>query len=154
VGCCVRTALVITVDSSPFSTLRFNVPYVSAVTTITASVSRSDRKWPRVGRSRVAEPHALIFIIGAGGDAERVDTRFPGVVPCGNCGFDGIPQATWPNRRYGLSYRDVEELLAERGIEVDHVTIYRWVQRFTPLLIDTARPHRHAPGNRWFVDET
>ncbi len=34
--------------------------------------------------------------------------------------------------RYGLSYRDVEELLAERGIEVDHVTIYRWVQRFTP----------------------
>jgi transposase, IS6 family len=42
--------------------------------------------------------------------------------------------------RYGLSYRDVEELLAERGITVDHVTIYRWVQRFTPLLIDAARP--------------
>ncbi len=56
--------------------------------------------------------------------------------------------------RYGLSYRDVEELLAERGIEVDHVTIYRWVQRFTPLLIDAARPCRHAPGDRWFVDET
>jgi transposase, IS6 family len=36
--------------------------------------------------------------------------------------------------RFALSYRDVEELLAERGIEVDHVTIYRWVQRFTPLL--------------------
>jgi IS6 family transposase len=34
--------------------------------------------------------------------------------------------------RFGLSYRDVEELLAERGVEVDHVTIYRWVQRFTP----------------------
>jgi transposase-like protein len=32
--------------------------------------------------------------------------------------------------RYGLSYRDVEEFLAERGIEVDHVTVYRWVQRF------------------------
>jgi transposase-like protein len=56
--------------------------------------------------------------------------------------------------RYGLSYRDVEELLAERGITVDHVTIYRWVQRFTPLLIDAARPCRHAPGDRWFVDET
>jgi transposase, IS6 family len=79
---------------------------------------------------------------------------FPALSQCGNCGFDGIPQATWPNRRYGPSYRDVEELLAERGIEIDHVTIYRWVQRFTPLLIDTARPHRHAPGNRWFVDET
>jgi hypothetical protein len=35
--------------------------------------------------------------------------------------------------RYGLSYRDVGELLAERGIEVDHVTVHRWVQRFTPL---------------------
>ena len=56
--------------------------------------------------------------------------------------------------RYGLSYRDVEELLAERGIEVDHVTIYRWAQRFTPQLIDAARPCRHAVGDRWFVDET
>ena len=56
--------------------------------------------------------------------------------------------------RYGLSYRDVEELLAERGIEVDHVTVYRWVQRFTPLLIDAARFTRHSPGSRWFVDET
>ena len=41
---------------------------------------------------------------------------------------------------YGLSYRDVEGLLAERGVEVDHVTIYRWVQRFTPPLIEAARP--------------
>jgi transposase-like protein len=56
--------------------------------------------------------------------------------------------------RFGLSYRDVEELLAERGIEVDHVTLYRWVQRFTPVLIDAARPSRHAVGDRWFVDET
>src|SRR5690348_4248975 len=44
--------------------------------------------------------------------------------------------------RYGLSYRDVEELLAERGITVDHVTIYRWVQRFTPEFIEAARPCR------------
>ena len=56
--------------------------------------------------------------------------------------------------RYNLSYRDVEELLAERGVEIDHVTVYRWVQRFTPLLIDAARPCRHTPGDRWFVDET
>ena len=53
-----------------------------------------------------------------------------------------------------MSYRDLEELLAERGIEVDHVTLYRWVQRFTPLLIEAARPCRHVAGNRWFVDET
>ncbi len=56
--------------------------------------------------------------------------------------------------RYGLSYRDLEELLAERGVEVDHVTLYRWVQRFTPLLIEAARPTRHLAGDRWFVDET
>src|SRR5207344_3205585 len=56
--------------------------------------------------------------------------------------------------RYGLSYRDVEELLAERGIEVDHVTVYRWVQTFTAEFIDAARPARHAASNRWFVDET
>ena len=48
--------------------------------------------------------------------------------------------------RYGLSYRDVAELLAERGIDVDHVTIYRWVQRFTPLVIEAARPCRHSVG--------
>jgi transposase-like protein len=53
-----------------------------------------------------------------------------------------------------LSYRDVEEWFAERGIEADHVTVYRWVQRFTPLLLDGARPCRHAVGSRWFVDET
>jgi transposase-like protein len=56
--------------------------------------------------------------------------------------------------RFGLSYRDVEELLTERGVEVDHVTIHRWVLRFTPLLADAARPCRHAVGSRWQVDET
>jgi hypothetical protein len=55
--------------------------------------------------------------------------------------------------RFGLSYRDVEELLTERGIKVDHVTVYRWVQRFTPLLAEAARPCRHAVGDRWWVDE-
>ena len=56
--------------------------------------------------------------------------------------------------RFGLSYRDVEELLLEDSIEVDHVTVYRWVQRFTPLLLDAVRFCRHSPGDPWFVDET
>ncbi len=56
--------------------------------------------------------------------------------------------------RYGLSYRDVEELLAERGVTVDHVTVYRWVQRFTPEFVEMARMLRRWPGDRWFVDET
>ena len=56
--------------------------------------------------------------------------------------------------RFGLSYRDVEELLTERGIEVDHVTIYRWVQRFAPEFAEAARARRHLVGERWHVDET
>jgi transposase-like protein len=53
-----------------------------------------------------------------------------------------------------LALLHVEELLTERGIEVDHVTVFRWVQRFTPLLVDAARPSRHSVGDRWCVDET
>jgi len=56
---------------------------------------------------------------------------------------------------YGVSYRDVEGLLAERAIKVDHVAVYRWVQRFTPLVADdSARFAPRPPGDRWFVDET
>jgi IS6 family transposase len=50
-------------------------------------------------------------------------------------------------RRYvrdGLSYRDVEELLSERSIEVNHVTVYRWVRTFTSEFIDAARSAGHA----------
>jgi hypothetical protein len=56
--------------------------------------------------------------------------------------------------RFGLSYRDVEELLAERGIEVDQVSIYRWVQRFAPEFAEAARARQHLIGDRWHVDET
>src|SRR6266516_2353994 len=56
--------------------------------------------------------------------------------------------------RFGLSHRDVEELLAERGVEVDHVTVYRWVQRFAPEFAEAARPRRPLVGDRWYVDET
>ena len=45
-------------------------------------------------------------------------------------------------------------MLAERGIEVDHVTVFCWVQRFTPLVIDAARPCRDHVGDRWNADET
>jgi transposase, IS6 family len=88
-------------------------------------------------------------------------TRRPRLAPVPRSAFAGfrfpsdviVVAVRW-YLRFGLSYRDVEELLAERGIEVDHVTIYRWVQRFTPLLAEAARPCRHAVGDRWQVDET
>ncbi len=47
-----------------------------------------------------------------------------------------------------------EEPLAERGTTLGHVTIYRWVQRFTPEFIEAAQFCRHAPGDRWLADET
>ncbi len=62
-----------------------------------------------------------------------------------------IPIAVHWYLRYGLSYRDTAR---RSGIEVDHVTLFRWVQRSTPLLIDAARPCRHRMGGCWFVDET
>jgi hypothetical protein len=49
--------------------------------------------------------------------------------------------------RFSPSYRDIEELRTERGIQADHVTTYWWVLRFTPLLADAARPCRHAVGD-------
>jgi transposase-like protein len=88
--------------------------------------------------------------------AARCVTR--SVVPSAFAGFRFPPEViTLAVRwylRFGLSYRDVEELLAERGVEVDHVSIFRWVQRFTPLLAEAARPCRHRVGDRWSVDET
>jgi transposase-like protein len=90
-----------------------------------------------------------------------MNPRHPHLVPAPPSAFAGfrfppdvIVLAVRWYLRFGLSYRDVEELLAERGVEVDHVSVYRWVLRFTPLLADAARPCRHAVGARWQVDET
>src|SRR6266516_194151 len=88
-------------------------------------------------------------------------THRPGSAPVSRSAFAGfrfssdviVVAVRW-YLRFGLSYRDVEELLAERGVEVNHVTIYRWVMRFTSLLAEAARPCRHAVGDRWQVDET
>jgi transposase, IS6 family len=88
-------------------------------------------------------------------------TRRPRPAPATRSGFAGFrfpPDVIVLSIRwyllFVLSYRDVEELLAERGIEVDHLSVYRWVLRFTPLLAEAARPCRHRVGDRWFVDET
>src|ERR671933_599321 len=56
--------------------------------------------------------------------------------------------------RFRLSYVDLAEWLAERGVTVDPSTIYDWVQAFTPRFIDAARRHRSPIGTRWRVDET
>jgi len=56
--------------------------------------------------------------------------------------------------RFSLSYRDVEELLAERGLLVDHVTVWRWVQRYAPEIQRRLRPRRRPTNDSWRVDET
>jgi transposase, IS6 family len=56
--------------------------------------------------------------------------------------------------RYALSYRDLEELMRERGLQVDHTTIYRWVQNYAPELDKRSRAHLKACNDSWRVDET
>jgi IS6 family transposase len=73
------------------------------------------------------------------GPVHRPRASRPGVDRSAFAGFRFPPEVITVGvrwyLRYGLSYRDVEELLAERGVEVDHMTVYRWVQRFTPLFM-------------------
>ena len=56
--------------------------------------------------------------------------------------------------RYALSYRDLEEIMLERGLHVDHSTIYRWVQQYAPELEKRCRPYLKPPTDSWRVDET
>jgi len=56
--------------------------------------------------------------------------------------------------RYALSYRDLEEMMLERGIQVDHTTIYRWVQAYAPELDERCRPYLRLTNDSWKVDET
>jgi transposase, IS6 family len=57
-------------------------------------------------------------------------------------------------RWYALSYRDLEEMMQERGLSVDHTTIYRWVQRYAPELEKRCRPHLRPTTDSYRVDET
>ncbi len=56
--------------------------------------------------------------------------------------------------RYQLSYRDVEEMMRERGLSVDHSTVFRWVQRYAPEINKRMRPHLKLAGASYRVDET
>jgi transposase, IS6 family len=56
--------------------------------------------------------------------------------------------------RYQLSYRDLEEMMRERGLTVDHTTLFRWVQRYAPKISKRMRPHLKLSGTSYRVDET
>ena len=76
--------------------------------------------------------------------------------PCySGSGFpsDIIQRAIWLYLRFTLSYRDVEELLAERGVKVSYETIRRWVLSFGPVIGHQLRARRPKPHSRWHLDE-
>ena len=58
--------------------------------------------------------------------------------------------------KYGISYRELQEMLAERGVNVDHTTIYRWVQRYAPEIEKCLRWYWRHPTDlsSWHIDET
>ena len=56
--------------------------------------------------------------------------------------------------RYALSYRDLEEMMLDRGLEVDHTTIYRWVQSYSKEFDKRVRSHLKQTNNSWRMDET
>ncbi len=65
-----------------------------------------------------------------------------------------ILHAVYLKLRFSLSYRDIEELLAIRGVKVDHATIQRWVFKFAPLVELQFRKRKKLVGKRWRMDET
>ena len=56
--------------------------------------------------------------------------------------------------RYGVSYRDLEEIMAERGVEIDHATLNRWVVKFSPLIAANAQARKKPTAVSWRMDET
>ncbi len=66
---------------------------------------------------------------------------------------DIIRHAVWLYLRFTLSFRDVEDLLAERGIEVSYETIRRWVLKFGPAFARELRQRRPRPSSQWHLDE-
>ncbi len=56
--------------------------------------------------------------------------------------------------RYAVSYRDLEEIMAERGVVVDHATLNRWVVKFSPLISASAQARKRTTANSWRMDET
>src|SRR3954452_2847730 len=66
---------------------------------------------------------------------------------------DIIQRAVWMYLRFTLSFRDVEELLAERGITVTYESVRRWVLTFGPVISRGLRARRPKPHSRWHLDE-
>ena len=90
--------------------------------------------------------------------APRLASRGPCRITTVNLGTGLIPPTIllcvrW-YLRYAVSYRDLEEMMRERGLVVDHTTIYRWVQRYAPEIDKRCRPFLRPTNDSYRVDET
>ena len=79
-----------------------------------------------------------------------VEEKFPG----GHFPKCIVLQVVYWYLRYSLSYRDIEELMGERGVEIDHATAQRWVVKYSPLIVVEFRKKKKDVGSSWRVDET
>jgi transposase-like protein len=98
---------------------------------------------PRDRLARCSSWH-LRFVVYSSGDNFKWRQFEPGVI---------LLAVGW-YLRFSLSYRDVEELLTERGLHADHVTVWRWVQRCAPELQRVLRRHLKPTNDSWRMDET
>ena len=95
----------------------------------------------------VTETDCDSWLLGSGRGMQRISYdrhRFPPEV---------IRHSVWLYLRFTLSYRDVEELLAERGLEVSYETVRRWVLKFGPGFARNLRRLRPRPADTWHLDE-
>src|SRR6266446_1444466 len=95
-------------------------------------------------RNYVANTPGRVRLLHNSAEISYRRDRFPPIV---------IQHTVWPYLRFTLSYRDVEDLLAERGLDISYETARSWVLKFGPVFARRLRRRRPRPSNRWHLDE-
>ena len=90
---------------------------------------------------------------GLAGLKQRLGTMKPNSFKRHRFPADVIRRAVWLYFRFTLSLRDVEELMAQRGVDLSYETIRRWADKFRPLLAKNLNRRKSAPSPRWHLDE-
>src|ERR1700704_7091673 len=88
-----------------------------------------------------------------GGSGGRVRSWFRSPIAGIACRRSSSSTQSWLYLRFTLSYRDVEDLLAERGLDISYETVRRWVLKFGPMIARKLRQRRGRPSDRWHLDE-
>ncbi|KUO14372.1 hypothetical protein AQJ91_47135 [Streptomyces dysideae] len=83
----------------------------------------------------------------------RASQDIPRIAPCIRYPAEIIAHCVWLYHRFPLSFREVEELILERGVVVSHETIRQWCSKFGQSHADALRRRRPRPGDKWHLDE-